>query len=202
MSFSSPALAPRWFDTVAAIRAGTPDPVPYNAVSVANNVSTPEHRALSLRAAQESLVLLKNQNQLLPLSPTTTKRIALVGPTSQYVPADGATTSYLGNYAPCLDTPGGNFTNDPRCHVITLLEALTNFSTANGITLTYAPGCDINTVNDTSGFSQAVAAVAGVDVIIAAMGLNTCQETACSEGAWVGRCCLLCVGRCGADRGV
>lgn len=38
---------------------GLADPVPYNNVTMAN-VSSPEHRALSGRAAREALVLLKN----------------------------------------------------------------------------------------------------------------------------------------------
>jgi len=38
---------------------GLVDPVPYNDVTMAN-VSSPEHRALSGRAAREALVLLKN----------------------------------------------------------------------------------------------------------------------------------------------
>ena len=167
---------------MAALRAGTPDPVPYNAVSVASNVSTPEHRALSLQAARESLVLLKNSGGLLPLSASSLKKIALVGPAADYVPSDGATGSYLGNYAPCLDGPGGNLDTDPRCAVVSLKDALANATAASGLAFAYAPGCDINTVNDTAGFPAALEAVSGADVIIAAMGLNTCQETACSEG--------------------
>jgi beta-glucosidase len=34
----------------------------------------------------------------------------------------------------------------------------------------------------TSGFAKALAAAQGADVIVAAMGLDTCQETFCSEG--------------------
>ena len=58
---------------------------------------------------------------------------------------------------------------------MTLLEALTAASGAQGYSLAYAAGCDVNTPNDTDGFPAAVAAVAGADVIIAAFGLNTCQ---------------------------
>ncbi|MCD7710229.1 MAG: glycoside hydrolase family 3 C-terminal domain-containing protein [Porphyromonadaceae bacterium] len=41
-------------------------------------VDCPEHRALALKIAQESIVLLQNRDNLLPLS--TEKKIALVGP--------------------------------------------------------------------------------------------------------------------------
>ena len=41
-------------------------------------LETPEHRAVALRAAQESMTLLKNENNLLPIS--TEKKVALIGP--------------------------------------------------------------------------------------------------------------------------
>jgi len=41
-------------------------------------LETPEHQAVALRAAQESMTLLKNANNILPLS--TTQSVALIGP--------------------------------------------------------------------------------------------------------------------------
>ncbi len=55
-------------------------------------VEGPEHRALSLRIAEESLVLLQNKNGVLPLKPSC--RIALTGPN-----ADDAEMMW-GNYNP------------------------------------------------------------------------------------------------------
>jgi len=52
---------------------------------------SPEHDALALRAARESLVLLKNDGTL-PLDPGRIKRIAVIGPTAD----DGM--ALLGNY--------------------------------------------------------------------------------------------------------
>ena len=43
-------------------------------------IDGPAHRALSLKAARQSIVLLKNQNSLLPLDRTTLKRVAVIGP--------------------------------------------------------------------------------------------------------------------------
>ena len=54
-------------------------------------VNSPEHRQQSLRAARESMVLLKNQNHTLPLKAGIT-RIAVVGPTAELV------QSLQGNY--------------------------------------------------------------------------------------------------------
>lgn len=51
-----------------------------------SEVNSPEHRQLSLRAARESIVLLKNQNHILPLL-AGTGRIAVVGPTAELIGA-------------------------------------------------------------------------------------------------------------------
>ena len=65
----------------ARFRLGMFDPpelVPWSRLTLADN-DTPEHRQLALRAAQESIVLLKNERNILPLKPTV-KSIAVVGP--------------------------------------------------------------------------------------------------------------------------
>jgi len=49
-------------------------------------VNSPEHRQLSLQAARESMVLLKNQNHILPLK-SGIRTIAVVGPTAELVQA-------------------------------------------------------------------------------------------------------------------
>jgi beta-glucosidase len=56
-----------------------------------SEVNSAEHRALALRAAREAIVLLKNDNGFLPLSPDT-RSIAVVGPTAELV------QSLQGNY--------------------------------------------------------------------------------------------------------
>lgn len=56
-----------------------------------SEVNSPAHRQLSLRAARESIVLLKNQDHTLPLRAGIT-RIAVVGPTAELV------QSLQGNY--------------------------------------------------------------------------------------------------------
>jgi len=56
-----------------------------------SEVNSPAHRELSLRAARESIVLLKNQDHTLPLKPGIS-RIAVVGPTAELI------QSLQGNY--------------------------------------------------------------------------------------------------------
>ena len=67
-----------------------PEKVPYNAIPF-TEVNSPAHQALALEVARQSMVLLKNDNQTLPLKPDT-RTIAVIGP-------NAATLSVLeGNY--------------------------------------------------------------------------------------------------------
>ena len=77
----------------ARFRLGMFDPpssYAYGRIPVSENNSA-QHRQLSLQAARESIVLLKNQNNTLPLK-SGTGRIAVVGPTAELV------QSLQGNY--------------------------------------------------------------------------------------------------------
>ena len=65
---------------------------PDYAEKITNN---PEHRKLALKAAHEAIILLKNQDGLLPLSKEKYKRIAVIGPNAAEV--------HLGGYS---DKPG------------------------------------------------------------------------------------------------
>jgi beta-glucosidase len=66
---------------VARIRLGMfdpPDRVPYAKIPYSENDS-PAHRELALQAARESIVLLKNEKAILPLSKSV-RRITVIGP--------------------------------------------------------------------------------------------------------------------------
>jgi beta-glucosidase len=67
-----------------------PESVPYSKITIAEN-DTAAHRELALKAARETLVLLKNADNLLPLG-TKYKTIAVVGPNAESV------DPLLGNY--------------------------------------------------------------------------------------------------------
>jgi beta-glucosidase len=82
-------------------------------------VNSPEHRQLSLRAARESIVLLKNQDRILPLKPGIT-RIAVVGPTAELIQA-----------------LQGNYNGPPPSPVFPLEGIESRFSSAK---VTYAQG--------------------------------------------------------------
>jgi beta-glucosidase len=83
----------------------------------------PEHRTLARRAAAAGCVLLKNDGDLLPLRAERGK-IALIGP-------NAARTSVLG---------GGSARVSPH-YEVSVLEAFTTRSAADGFELVHEPGC-------------------------------------------------------------
>lgn len=59
---------------------------PYvDVAKVKGNVDTDEHHALALSAAEETIVLLENKNNVLPLPANTKKTIAVIGPNADRV---------------------------------------------------------------------------------------------------------------------
>ena len=67
-------------------------------------VCSPEHKALNLRAAMETLVLLENKNGFLPLDKNKVKRIAVVGPNAMSVLAlEGNYNGHADEYVTVAD---------------------------------------------------------------------------------------------------
>jgi beta-glucosidase len=110
----------------------------------------PEHRQLARRVAEEAIVLLKNDGQLLPLG-SRAHTIAVIGPLAD----DKA--SALGSW------PGRG---DPR-DAVTPLEGIK--ARAGSVSVLYAKGCGIT---DTSSavFADAVAAAKQADVAVLVLG--------------------------------
>ena len=76
------------------MRLGMFDPkerVPFSKIDAAM-LENPAHKALALKMAQQSVVMLKNENNLLPIDKNTIKKIAIVGPNAN------APEAQLGNY--------------------------------------------------------------------------------------------------------
>jgi beta-glucosidase len=113
--------------------------------------AVPEHRPLVRQAAEESLVLLQNKSNTLPLAPNT--KIALIGPL-----ADNP-NEMQGSWA------GGRRSTD----VITLKTALEERAATQGSSMIYEQGTEILSTSD-SGFAAAEAAARQSDVIILTLG--------------------------------
>jgi len=153
--------------------------------------------------AEQSLVLLKNDADLLPLSGSGVRRIAVIGPC-----ADNPGT-LLADYAfsqARLRRPDYYGVKGEQAPVVTILEGLRARAATAGIAVDYAPGCPLSDflpnessvqasqthhrgtdIHDTdAALAQAVAAAQGADVVIAALG----EESMVLSGEGHDRCRL------------
>ncbi|HNT77996.1 MAG TPA: glycoside hydrolase family 3 C-terminal domain-containing protein [Anaerolineae bacterium] len=147
---------------MARFRLGMFDPdaqVPYAQIPY-SVVDSAEHRELALEVARQSLVLLKNQDSLLPLDRDSLKSIAVIGP-------NAAETLVL----------AGNYSGTPAEPVSVLagIQALVSAETE----VTYARGCEIVDAAQ-AGFAEAVAAAKKSQVAVMVMGLS--QQLEGEEG--------------------
>ena len=118
-----------------------------------NRINTPAHQELALSAAQQGIVLLENDDDVLPLSGKPS--IAVIGPNGD------ATRTMQGNY----------YGNAP--YLISPVMGLNNYSTA-----TYSQGCDVK-CSSTSGFAAAKTLAGKSDVAVVVVGIDESVE---SEG--------------------
>ena len=65
---------------------------PYPEAAAKNNFGKPEYQTLALDAAHEAMTLLKNQNNVLPLSKNT--KVLVAGPSAQSISALNGCWSY------------------------------------------------------------------------------------------------------------
>jgi beta-glucosidase len=137
-----------------------------------SRIGLPEGRALALKAAEESMVLLKNDNHILPLAQGKYHRIAVIGPC--------AAINYTGDYS------------GVPVHNVSLLEGIRN-KVGNTVDVVYAKGVDLSLNGDTISMNNfqfidplvlpnhennlrmidsAVAVARDADIIICAVGEN------------------------------
>ena len=112
-----------------------------------------EHQELALRAARESIVLLKNESGLLPLRKNL-KSIAVIGPNADHG------HNLLGDYTSKTILQG----------IVTVLEGIRGV-VAPQARVTYAKGCDV-LGEDRSGFEEARRAAKEAEVAIVVVGEN------------------------------
>ena len=96
---------------------------PYTDIEkIASTVGTAEHAALSRRVADESIILLKNEHQLLPLASANLKTVAVIGP--------NADKQRIGGYSGAAN------------HFTTVLDGIRERAGA-AVNVVYAEGCRI-----------------------------------------------------------
>lgn len=116
-------------------------------------IHTDESVALSKRIADESTVLLKNENNLLPLDINGLKSIAVVGPNADCV--------QFGDYTWSKNKKDG----------VTPLQGIQKL-VGKKVKVNYAKGCSIASL-DTSGIDEAVQAAQQSDVAIVFVGSSS-----------------------------
>jgi len=129
-----------------------PNQIPYHAYG-ADSVHNESHIALARKMAQQSMVLLKNDNNILPLSKEKYSSIMVVGPNAASFDA------MLANYSGVSD------------RVVNFVEGITG-ATGPGTRVAYDMGCDYK---DTKHFGG-IWAAGNSDVTIAVMGLSPVLE--------------------------
>ena len=132
------------------------DDIPYTAVEC------PEHLALAQRAAEESIVLLKN-NGVLPLDLNSIDTLGVVGPNAD------SRAALIGNY------------HGTSSEYITVLEGLRRIAPED-LRILYSEGCAINAdrvehlAYENDRLSEAMIVTSESDITIAVVGLNETLE--------------------------
>lgn len=114
-------------------------------------LNDPQHKLIARDMAQRSIVLLKDQDNVLPLAKDV-KNIALIGPLGK------AKRDLEGSWIPQSDTT----------QVISLYEGIRNV-VGSGTSINYVKGTDVHG-KEPDNFSEAVVAAQKADVVIMALG--------------------------------
>ncbi|MBO2543678.1 beta-glucosidase BglX [Salegentibacter sp. BDJ18] len=145
------------------------DPYLYSNANLLDQISFEEHKAVARDVAKKSIVLLKNEENLLPIKESV-QNIAVIGP-----------------LADDKDTPIGNWRAQGEANsAISLLEGLEN-NISEDVKVTYAKGADLGVgersflmpleINktDKSGFEEAIKTASEADMVIMALGEDAFQ---------------------------
>ncbi len=144
-----------------------PEDVPYTQIPE-SKLDCQEHRDLALEIARESIVLLKNDNNTLPLDKNSVKRIAVIGPNADIVEL-------------------GGYSGSPSVE-ISPLEGIKNKMEGKA-EVVFSKGCSIqgkeeidwddendrpifNVLDETESIKKAAELAAGCDVAILVVGTN------------------------------
>jgi beta-glucosidase len=132
-----------------------PNMVPYTNISLDVLESQP-HKDLALKLARESIILLKNGNQTLPLSKKL-KKVAVLGPN-----ADNSVT------------PLANYNGFPSV-IITPLQGI-KAKLGNETQIYYAPVTDFTSISDSVSINSVMDSIKDADAIIYIGGISPTLE--------------------------
>ena len=127
-------------------------------------VSLPENQEMALEIARKAIILLKNENNLLPLDMEKLNSIAVIGPNAKEVVRGGKVTQL------------GSYSGMPPYYT-SVFEGIRD-KVGDKVKINYAEGCEL-TSNSKAGFADAIAAAKKSDVVVLAVGGST---STCGEG--------------------
>jgi beta-glucosidase len=133
-----------------------PEMVPYKKLGK-EEIDSPAHRQLALRAARESIVLLRNRDNFLPLDAAVIKTIAVIGPFADFAQTG---PNYTGLYSTFVKP----------------LEGIRK-RVGSSAQVRYARGSGIlESDNPEAGYTEAAAAAKQADVCVLFVGINEILE--------------------------
>jgi beta-glucosidase len=121
------------------------------------DINSTTHQLLTLEAGMKSLVLLKNQDNILPLNKTTLNKIAVIGPNAGVMQTDGSGSSWV----------------DPF-YKVSPKEGIEKYVGASRVL--YAKGCEIDGTTYASDFGNVLTYASQADVVVFFGGLDKTQE--------------------------
>jgi len=122
-----------------------------------------QHREFALEVSKKTLVLLKNENNLLPLDRNAISSIAVIGPNANS--REALTGNYFGTAS----------------NYVTVLEGIRE-AVGNNMVVSYAQGCHLyrgkveNLGEERDRFAEAVSTAERADVVVMCMGLDASIE--------------------------
>ncbi|WP_282035740.1 beta-xylosidase [Saccharicrinis aurantiacus] len=128
------------------------------------NAGREEHREFALEIAEKSIIMLKNDNDLLPLDLSKIKSLAVIGPNAHEKKPKKGTYKLLGGYSGLPP------------YYVSVLDGLKK-KVGNKVQINYAKGCDIDSFSK-DGFAGAVSAAKKSDAVVLVVGSShkTCGE--------------------------
>jgi beta-glucosidase len=136
---------------------------PYPEPAAVSNFGKPEYQVLALNAAHEAMTLLKNQDNVLPLSKTA--KVLVAGPSAQSISALNGCWSY---------TWQGRDEEWYPADSKTILQAITDKLGAGNVTTTTGKGFDNKLNYDAAALTSAAS---NADVIVLCLGENAYAES-------------------------
>ncbi|WP_136482948.1 beta-xylosidase [Cognatitamlana onchidii] len=128
------------------------------------NAGREEHREFALELAEKSIIMLKNDNNLLPLDLSNIKSLAVIGPNAHEERPKKKTYKLLGGYSGLPP------------YYVSVLDGLKK-RVGENVKINYAKGCDIDSFSK-AGFPAAVSAAKKSDAVVLVVGSShkTCGE--------------------------